>query len=81
MVLDLIKILLMKWGWGRAAPEWLSRLSIRLLIGAQVMISWFVSLSAMSGSPLTAWSLLAILSLYLSVCPSSTCALSLSLSK
>ena len=33
-------------------PGWLSRLSVGLLISAQVMISWFVSLSPESGSVL-----------------------------
>ena len=36
------------------APEWLSQLSIWLLILAQVMISWFMSSSPASGSVLTA---------------------------
>ena len=45
-----------------------SQLSIRLLISAQVTISWFVSWSPESGSALTAWSLLGILSF----CPSPT---------
>ena len=39
-------------------PGWLSRLSIRLLILAQVMISQFVSLSPVLGSALTPWSCL-----------------------
>ena len=47
-------------------PGWLSLLSIGLLIWAQVMISWFSSLSPTSGSMLTAHSLLGILSLPLS---------------
>ena len=51
--------------WG--AAEWLSQLSIRLLISAQVMISCFMSSSPTSGSALTAWSLLGILCLPLSV--------------
>ena len=34
------------------ARGWLSRLSVRLLISAQVMISWFVSSSPTSGSTL-----------------------------
>ena len=45
------------------APGWLSQLSIRLLITDQVMISWFMSLSSMSGSELAVQSLLGILSL------------------
>ena len=59
-------------------PGWLSLLSLRLLISAQVMISWLVGSSPTSGSVLTAWSLLGIsLSpslplplLFLSLCPS-----------
>ena len=37
--------------------------SVRLLISAQVTISWFVSSNPVSGSVLTVWSLLGILSL------------------
>ena len=58
---------------------------VRLLVSAQVMISQFVGLSPMWGSALTAWSLLGIFSLplsltlpHLSAC---ACSLSLSLSK
>ena len=51
-------------------PGWLRQLSIELLTSAQVMISWFVRSSPTSHSALTAWSLLRILSLSLSVCPS-----------
>ena len=36
--------------------------SVELLTSAQVMISWFVGSSAVSGSVLTVWSLLGILS-------------------
>ena len=49
-------------------PGWLSRLSVRLLVFAQVMASQFVSLSPALGSILTAQSLLGILSLSLSLC-------------
>ena len=45
------------------APGWLSWLSFQFLILAQVTISWFVSLSPMSGSVLTAQSLVGFLSL------------------
>ena len=47
----------------QGAPGWLSRLSVRLLISAQAVISWFVSLSPTSGSVLTVWGLLGILCL------------------
>ena len=50
-----------------AVPGWLSRLSIRLLISAQVMISRFLRSSPVLGSVLTAWSLLRIFSLPLSL--------------
>ena len=59
------------------APGWLSHLHIRLLVSAQVVISWFVSWSPASGSVLTVQSLLGILSL----CPSPDHALALSLSQ
>ena len=56
------------------AHGWLSWLTfISLLDSAQVMISWFMSLSPSSGSVLTVWSLLQTLSLPLSLslpCPS-----------
>ena len=42
---------------------WLSWLSVQLLTLAQVMISWFVSLSLVSGSVLTVWHLFEILAL------------------
>ena len=58
-------------------PGRLSRLSASLLTSAQVMISWFVSSSPSSGSGLTVWSLLEILSLF----PSPAYALFLSLNK
>ena len=48
-------------------PGWLSRLSIRLLILVQVMISWFVGSCPTLGSALTVWSLLGILCLPLSL--------------
>ena len=56
------------------APGWLSWLSIQLLILVQVMISWFMSLSPMSGSEGFSFSL--SLCLPLLMC---TCSLSLSL--
>ena len=61
----------------KGAPGWLSRLRVRLLISAQVMISGFVRPRSASGSGLTVRSLLGILCL--SLCPSSTRALSPSL--
>ena len=51
------------------APGWLSCLSIRFLISAQVMISWFMTLSPASSSALTVQSLLGILSPSLSAPP------------
>ena len=48
-------------------PECLSRLSVRFLISAQVMISPFMKSSPTAGSGLTAQSLLGILSLPLSL--------------
>ena len=64
----------------QGAPGWLSRLSIWLLILAEVMISWSMGSSPTSGSALTVWSLLGILSLSLSLslCLSPACALFLS---
>ena len=53
----------------KGAPRWHSRLSVRLLISAQVMISQFVSSSPASGSVLMVQSLLGILSLPLSAPP------------
>ena len=47
-------------------------LGIQLLISAQVMISWFVGLSPVLGSVLTAWNLLGILYLPLSLPPPPT---------
>ena len=49
------------------APGCLSRLGIWFLVLAQIMISWFLSLSPASGSVLTVWSLLGILCLCLSL--------------
>ena len=43
--------------WNDGPPGWLSLLSIRLLISAQVMISQFMSLGPPSGSVLMAQSL------------------------
>ena len=54
-------------------PGWLSQLSIRLLISAQVMISRFVGSSPTLGSALTVWSPLGTLSLSLSLCLASPC--------
>ena len=51
------------------APGWLHQLNIQLLIWVQVMISHFRSLSPTSGSSLTVWSLLGILSPSLSYPP------------
>ena len=56
---------------------WLSRWSIQVLILAQLMISCFMSSSPELGSVLTVRSLLGILSLSLSFCPSPACAHSL----
>ena len=57
---------------GGEVPVWLSQLSIRPLVLAQVMISWIVRSSPASGSVLIVWSQLGILSLplFLSLCPS-----------
>ena len=63
------------------APGWLSQLGVQFLILAQVMISWFVSLSPVLGSVLTVQSLLRIFFLPLSAPPLLTLSLSLSLSK
>ena len=61
------------------APRWLSRLSARVLISAQVTSPWLVGSKPVSGSVLTTWSLLEILSLSsLSLYPSPACALALS---
>ena len=63
------------------APGWLSRLSVQLLVLAQVVISWFVSSNPTSGSVLTVRSLLGILSPSLSLCPSYTLCLLLTINK
>ena len=63
------------------APEWLSGLSIRLLVSAQVVISQVRSSCPTSGSVLTAWSLLGILDLPLSLPLPHSLACTLSLSK
>ena len=60
------------------APGWLSRLGVWLLVLTQVTILRFVSSRPAPGSVLTAQSLLGILSLSLSLCPSPGRALSLS---
>ena len=52
------------------APGWLGQLSIRLLISAQVMISRFLGSNPATGPTLAACSVLRILSLHLSLCPS-----------
>ena len=52
------------------APGWLSRLSVRLLVSVQVMISQFLGLNSALGSVLRVGSLLGILSLSL---PNSRC--------
>ena len=71
--------------WGQCerghggAPGWLSRLSVQLLVLAQVMILRFVSSRPTWGCVLIAWSLLVILSPSLSAPP--LLKLSLSLSK
>ena len=59
------------------APGWLSRLGVRLLVSAQVTISWFVGSSPASGSSLTVRSLLGTLSLSLPL----PCSLALSENK
>ena len=51
----------------KGVPGWLSQLSIRLLILAQVLISWFVISSPESGSEPDRQSLLGVLSLPLSL--------------
>ena len=62
----------------KGVPGWLSRLSVRLN-WFQVMISQFVSLSPTSGSALTVWTPLGILSP--SLCPSPARVLSLKINK
>ena len=58
-------------------PGWLSRLKHPTLVSAQGMTSRFVGLSPTLGSTLAMWSLLGILSLSLSLCPSPACTVSL----
>ena len=53
--------------WGLGVPGGLRRLSVRPSISAQVTISRFMRSSPRSDSVLTAWSLLGILSLPLSL--------------
>ena len=62
------------------ARGWLCQLSVPLLMLAQVVIPRLVGSSPASGSVLTAWSLLGIFSLSLSLCPSPGHTLSLSVS-
>ena len=57
------------------------QLSTQLLIAAQIVISQFVRSSPMLGSALTARSLLGILSLPFSLCPSPAHSLSLKINK
>ena len=59
-------------GWGTGVAQ-----SVKHLTLAQVMISWLMRLSLTSGSVLTAWSLLGILSLSLSASPLLSLSLSL----
>ena len=61
----------------RGAPGWLRRLSVQLLILAQVMISRFVRSSPRSGSVLPGQSVLRVLSLSLPLLHSSVLSLSL----
>ena len=69
----------------KGAPGWLSQLTVRLLVLAQVTILQFIGLSPTSGSTLTVWSLLGIFSLFLSLSASPmlmhTLSFSLSLSQ
>ena len=62
----------------QGVPGWLGRLSVQLLILAQVMISRFQSSGRALGSMLTAQNLLRILSPFLSAPPLLTLSLSLS---
>ena len=62
-------------------PGRLSWLRVGLLVSAQVMGSRIVSLSPTTGSALAARILLGILSLFLALCPSPTCAVSLKINK
>ena len=65
----------------KGTAGWLSRLSVRLLVSAQVMILQFVSSSPVSASALTVQRLLRILSLPLSAPPLLARSLSLSQNK
>ena len=58
---------MLKEGEKQGTPGWLSQLSVRLLVSAQVMSSQLRSSSSESGSVLTVWSLLGMLSLSLSL--------------
>ena len=58
------------WNISPGAPGWLSWLSDRLLILAQVMISWFMSLSLCVGPCADSADPAGILCLSLSLCPS-----------
>ena len=60
----------------KEAPRGLSWLSVQLFVLAQVMISRFMGPSPALGTALTVWSLLGILSLSLSFCPSPALSLS-----
>ena len=62
-------------------PGWFGPLDVQLLISAQVMILQFMSLSPTSGSELTVWNLLGILSVPVSLCPSPAYTLHLSQNK
>ena len=62
-----------KKSWGNWVAWW-----VKCMISAQVKSSWFVDLSPVSGSVLTAWSLLWILRLLLSLFLPSLCSVSLS---
>ena len=66
---------------GVGAPGWLSLLSFRLLLSAQVMISRFVRSSPASGSVLTLQSLVGILSPPLSAPHQLMCSVTLSQNK
>ena len=71
------RLRLVKSKWTEASGG-LSRLSVWLLVSAQVMISRFVSSSPASGSALTVWSPLGIPSVSLSLRPAPAHSLSLS---
>ena len=69
--------------WGAWVAQSVKPLTLKLslLILAQVMILWLLSLSPMLGSALTVWTLLGILSLFLSAPPLFSYTRSLSPSK